>query len=71
MYAVKFAQDELMPKGEDWVICRDKSTNNIALYIRASARKWSDADMGEVLASAWAGYVRLAEGGEQVRPCAV
>ena len=57
--SVVYVGDELMPKGKDWLHFRRDDT--VTLYIRGSARQWSDEDMSALLTEAWRGFIELAE----------
>ena len=56
-YKVRFVEDDLMPDGHDYVVCRRDGVT--AACVRASVT--ADLDLlGSVLEEAWAGYRRLA-----------
>jgi hypothetical protein len=56
---VVYVADELMPKGRSQLQCLHDG--QVTLFIRKSARQWSDEDMSALLTEAWRGFIKLAE----------
>lgn len=69
MYSVKYAADDLMPAGKDWLMCHQGG--DVTLFIRASSRQWSDEDMSALLTEAWNGFAELAQQRAVLPPCPI
>ena len=64
-HKVKFAPDDLMPKGRDFVLCRGDCETT--LYLRASIRL-EPTLLEQTLEDAWDGFCVATEADEEIPP---
>lgn len=58
-YRIRYAPDELMPRGKFWMMCR--TSWGVTLFLRRSMVFLEDDERAHILEEAWAGYRKLAE----------
>lgn len=58
-YPVTYVDDELMPQGQSWVICKRGPAPT--LYLRRSMPTLPEAERAGILSEAWQGWMAMLE----------
>lgn len=61
-YEVRFAEDDVMPDGHDWILCREDSEVT-RLFVRKSVRQRAAEDVEPAWSEILEGICRMVEGG--------